>query len=305
MRENLISFLRFMRSTTTLFTVVVPASAYGDNGVRYLCDLLHSISLQDIPVRIVITDHSENFAIKNYLEAANHSNVYYFRNSFGKKNWCRNTNVGLKIARFGKSPFIKIMFQDDIFIDRQAFQGIISAFEKQPDKGWLCHASSHFLDPGEEIDFSSKLQLVETRKMVIPKFTPRLLFLENEISCPSAITFRVNSTVKFDPNILLGGDCDFYWALGLEFGEPILLSDNYTANREHEFSITHGFHTNSSPGKKRFFDGRKVRSRKDLLIWEIEYMERKYKYRYPFIQTLPSRVLRVAENLKRRIFAHA
>ncbi len=299
---NTINFFRFIRSKNSLLTVVIPASSYGHNGVRYLSDLLLSISIQKTPVRIVVSDHSRDYAIKRYLDDADKANVFYFRNRRGRGNWCHNANYAIRIARFGRSPLIKIMFQDDIFVDPEALEKIITAFNSEPDKGWLCHASSHFLDPGVPIDFNRKLALTETRKILVPKFTPRLLLLENDISCPSAITFKKNYKVEFDKNILWGGDCDFYWALSLHFGEPIILETNLTANREHNFSITHRFQTDNSPSKKRFIDGRKVRNSKDLLVWEIEYMDRKYKYRLPVIQTFPIRIVRLMRLIKYKFF---
>lgn len=210
MINNFRTFLKFVRSDVTNFTIVIPASAYGGNGARYLQDLLTSISRQQVIVRVVITDHSPDTSLKRFLESGTFSNVYYFRYTFGRGNWCLNSNFALRIARFGKSDYFKIMFQDDIFIYDEALKEILEIFRKYPDKGWLCHGSDHFFDPDENINFDELSSLRRSREPNIPQFSPNLLLLQNNISRPSAVTVKNKGSLKFDRKIVLGGDCDFY-----------------------------------------------------------------------------------------------
>jgi hypothetical protein len=296
--SNLLNFIRLLRSRKDQFTVVIPASAYDGEGVRYLSDLLATIRMQTIQSRIIIVDHSIDFALSDFIRDLSQSNIFYFRNRLYRGNWCVNANLGLRLANIAWSKYIKIMFQDDVLIDSLAFENISRAFQRSPEKGWVCHSSSHFLDPEEFIELvgGRALGVMDEDRIVIPEFNMnRLMRMENQISCPSAVTFKHGVKVFFDRNLILGGDCEFYLQLFKKTGSPILLSIPLTSNREHNSSVTQMIRRGSLKSRKRFIDGRKVRNRKDLLIWEILYMERKYSSSLHWLKIFPMRIMLITK----------
>jgi len=292
--SNLLNFIRLLRSREEQFTVVIPASAYGGEGVRHLSDLLTTIRMQTIPSKIVIIDHSLDFALSDFIRDLAQSNIFYFRNRLFRGNWCVNANFGIRLAKVARSKYIKIMFQDDVVIDSLAFENIARAFQRSPSQSWVCHASSHFLDTESFIELGGgrALGVVDENRIVIPEFNVnRLMKMENQISCPSAVTFRNGVKVLFDRNLILGGDCEFYLQLFKKTGSPILLSIPLTSNREHNSSVTQRIRQGTLKSHKRFIDGRKVRNRKDLLIWEILYTERKYSSALLRLKIFPMRIM--------------
>jgi hypothetical protein len=147
-----------------------------------------------------------------------------------------------------------------------------------PKAGWLCNSSAHFLDPGTPLRLMQLgwSTITKTDLTVKPYFSEKLLLLDNTISCPSAITLRNNLGTYFDRRLQLGGDCDFYWRLGVRFGDPLVLEYELTCNREGLSSVSASLISNSVNTKKRFANGRRVLNRKDLHVWEVRYIAKKY-----------------------------
>ena len=90
------------------------------------------------------------------------------------------------------------------------------------------------------------------------------------------MTLRKGLGVYFDKQLVLGGDCEFYWNLGTTHGKPLIVDEILTCNRESPESLTTALYEGTVKSNKRFQSGRKVRTRKDLHVWEVNYIQKKH-----------------------------
>ena len=259
--------------------ITIPASYYNGQGPRYLADLLDSIARQkDVNYLVLVTDHSNSKDLAKVVEDSDIAGrVLYSPFSVRRGRWPSNANFGIFLASLTLAPYVKIMFQDDVFCDDFALRKILDSLAGSSN--WVCHSSSHFEDPGKSLSLSSGNYnpVLKSHRVVTPRFSERLLVMENEISCPTAVTFPNNSRVYFDKKLILGGDCEFYYHLFSRFGLPKILSEVLTSNREHSVSITSNLMNDVRFLNHRFRNGRKVLNRKDLIVWESTYSTRKWQ----------------------------
>ena len=287
MVHNLIEFARLKAYERKSFAIMVPTANYRGNGSRYLQDLLESILLQTSNDFIVIViDHSKNNSIKDLVKSFDAQNFFYFKNIFHRGSWTFNSSAGIWLCGHSNVDYVKIMFQDDIFFAPNSLDIISKAFSSNPGHNWLCSSSAHFYDTGNSLQLlNNEFGVISTTGLVVtPQFNERLLYAENYISCPSAVALRNGLGVYFDKKLVLGGDCEFYWNLGARYGEPIIVREVLTCNRESRESLTTALYEGTVKSTKRFRSGRKVRTRKDLHVWELNYMQRKHGARDASIQ---------------------
>jgi glycosyltransferase involved in cell wall biosynthesis len=259
--------------------IAIPASYYNGQGPRYLADLLDSVARQkDINFLVLVTDHSNSKDLAKVVEDSDIADrVFYIPFPIKRGRWPSNANFGIFLASLTMAPYVKIMFQDDVFCDDFALRKILNSLAGSSN--WACHSSSHFEDPKKSLALSSgnydSVRISD--RVVTPRFSDRLLVMENHISCPTAVTFPNNSGVYFDKKLILGGDCEFYYHLYRHLGPPIILSDVLTSNREHSVSVTSNLMHDVKFLNRRFRNGRKVLNRKDLIVWESTYSTRKWR----------------------------
>lgn len=213
-------------------SLAIPTWEYYGRGVEFLDDLLRTISIQTFrDFEVVISDHSQNNDIRDFCE----ENIYnllirYNRCLENRGNGPYNTNNAISLC---EGDIIKVMFQDDFFYDDEAFEKIIDEFEK--DNSWLLCGCNHTADDGNSFYME-----------MYPRWNNNILLGVNTISSPSVLAFRRSlfEQVKFDANLKMMMDCDFYYHAMLKFGNPIYLDDVLVSNRVHENQISSNYRGN-------------------------------------------------------------
>lgn len=187
-----------------MISVCIPAYEQTGSVRSYFRRLLRSIATQkDAEFEVIVSDNS-NPALNGIEEiCADHTsviNLRYHRNreTIGISN---NTNHAIGMAR---SDRIKIMYQDDLFIRDDALFLFEKALEK---RAW---AVASYLRVGVTGDIGKRHD---------PVYPDNMLLAKNTIGMPSVLGIRRNG-LRFDPNLRTRLDCEYYWQLYREYGEP-------------------------------------------------------------------------------------
>lgn len=211
------------------FSIVIPTWEQHGKGNFFLNQLLNSISLQTFSnYEVVVSDHSSNDDIERIIKTFQHFNIRYIKNPINKGNSPHNLNLALSHS---KGDIIKIMFQDDFFIDEKSLEKIDESFKKQNCK-WLVNGCCHTTDSKSFYQY------------MIPSWNDRILEGVNTISSPSVLSFVNQDIDYFDENLTMMMDCDYYYRLYKRYGLPLILEDYLVANTAHEYQISRMYNKN-------------------------------------------------------------
>ena len=201
-------------------SVCIPTYEFKGHGVKYLSEVFSSLKNQTFQdFEIVVSDHSKDDLIRNFCEESSEEfSIVYIKNPNGRGSLAENTNCAIENA---DGKILKIIYQDDIFIDNTALEKIKQSFDETNCK-WLFHGFTHTTDG------------IETHRDCIPQWCDMMLEGRNLLGNPSCVAFLNESKVQFDPNLQLLIDTDFYHQMRIEHGMPHFISDILVATREHE-----------------------------------------------------------------------
>lgn len=225
-------------------SICIPTWEQYGSGVFYLEDLLNTIKTQSYKnFNVIISDHSLNDEIKCLVELfKNELEIIYIKNEKNRGNSPANTNVAISNA---DGDIIKIMFQDDLFVDNDALEIINKTFSTT-NCMWLVNGCNHTNDG---VNFDRNL---------IPFWNDQIKYGVNTISSPSVLSFRNNDISFFDENLVMLMDCEYYYQLYKKYGLPKIINDILISNRTHQNQI-------SSKYDKDIYE-------------EINYVTKKYDY---------------------------
>jgi len=118
---------------------------------------------------------------------------------------------------------IKFVYQDDFFYSEVALEEIQRAFAVENCK-WLATACNHYDDDLEIYcrDFYPNFDDPEAT-----------LFGKNLLSCPTVIALLNDAKIEFDENLNMLMDCEFYYRMYKNHGNPFLLNQILMTNRSH------------------------------------------------------------------------
>jgi len=205
------------------FSIVIPTWEQHGKGVFFLNQLLTSIKEQTFTdFEVIISDHSKNDEIEKLSRTFPDLNVVYIKNSCNRGNSPANLNTGL---RYAKGEIIKVMFQDDFFIDKYALSMIDKSFEATSRK-WLVNGSCITKDSKHFTDYR------------IPKWTSELLGGRNSIGAPSVLSFVNENILFFDEELVMLMDCDYYYSLYRRYGVPCIVENCLVATTSHPYQIS-------------------------------------------------------------------
>jgi len=203
-------------------SICIPTWEQHGKGDQFLRELLISIKNQTFTnFNVVISDHSEGDDIRGVIGEFD-MDFIYIKNVVKRGNGPANTNNSLIHA---DGDIIKVMFQDDLFVDTNALQSIHNTFINEGCK-WLVSGCNHTSD-GK----------VFNREM-IPSWNDRIIKGVNTISSPSVLSIKNNDIPYFDEDLVMLMDCDYYYQLFLKHGEPYILSETQVSNRTHKHQIS-------------------------------------------------------------------
>tara|TARA_Y100001980_G_scaffold28897_1_gene9049 strand:- start:229 stop:795 length:567 start_codon:yes stop_codon:yes gene_type:complete len=143
-------------------------------------------------------------------------NITYRRAPEG--NISVNTNNAMKM---GEGDIIKILYSDDFILTSNLTEELDKAFTS--DVSWAVTGFAHTLDNGLT-HYNPK----------IPFYNDRLLEGINTLSSPSILAMRRDIKEYFDENLVMLMDCDMYYRLYENYGNPIVINDIHISNREHQ-----------------------------------------------------------------------
>jgi len=106
-----------------------------------------------------------------------------------------NTNAGILKAR---GELVKILYLDDYFAHPNALQDIVDNFEGE----WM---------------------ITGVNTNPTPYWTTDILVGNNHLGSPSALTMRNETALLFDPRLSWLLDCELYWRLFKQYGQPKIL----------------------------------------------------------------------------------
>ena len=109
------------------FSIAIPTHDRGDNGPKWMRELLESIKSQTFQdFEIVVSDQSKNSNIMDVC--MEYSDDFDFKYVMYKGNVpCENINIALDEC---EGDIIKIMFSDDIFVSDSALELIDKAYRE-------------------------------------------------------------------------------------------------------------------------------------------------------------------------------
>lgn len=207
----------------TLFSICIPTyemSGYGPKMLRGLFDNLKTQTIQDF--EIIISDQSKD--LETYKVCEEYSdlfNIKYIKNFYARGRSAHNLNVCMDSCT-GK--IIKIMFEDDYFLDTDALKKISLKYKE--GYKWVMNSFTHTHD--DENFFNT----------MTPKLNDKLLEGVNTMGNPSNLSFLKSHTQYFDEDILYLVDCEFYYRMNFLYGPPGIIDDVLVAIRYHESSAT-------------------------------------------------------------------
>lgn len=200
-------------------SLAVPVYDMKGEGVKFLQKNINSILSQKInfDLEIIVSDQSLDDDIENYLKNFPVNGLKYLREPNRGNHSC-NTNNVLKNC---SGDFIKILYQDDYFMDESSLQRTIDAL-KNSDKKWLVSACCHSRDG------------VNVERPFQPFWNENMLYGENTYSAPSVVTIKSECRdILFDENILYMPDVEYYYRMKKIWGEPLYFREITVVNMTH------------------------------------------------------------------------
>jgi len=205
-------------------SICIPTWEQHGYGVTFLNEMFDTIKRQTYKnFNVVISDHSVGNDILNLIdEYRNFFDIIYIKNIDKRGNGPANTNVSIKNAT---GDIIKVMFQDDLFVNDESLQIINDTF-KNNDCNWLVSGCNHTND-GKTFN----------REMV-PSWNDKILEGVNTISSPSVLSFKNNDIPLFDEDLVMLMDCEYYYQLYKKYGLPFIVKDVLISNRMHQYQVS-------------------------------------------------------------------
>lgn len=212
-----------MREKTKRFSICIPTWEQHGVGAKYLKELFDSINRQTFrDYEIVVSDHSRNNAIFDLCHGI--ENLVYVRNDRKRGSGPANTNNALLYC---SGQIVKIMFQDDLMCSPECLDKIDKAFTENVQ--WLVTGCNHTYFG--ELFFDA----------MVPRWNDKLIWGVNTIGCPSVLSFRNGIMERFDEDLVMLMDVDFYYRMYTRFGPASVVPEPLVASRIHEHQISSNY----------------------------------------------------------------
>jgi hypothetical protein len=174
------------------------------------------------PDEVVITANHDLSYLDDLKAIANGDYELVFKRNESNGS-AENHNHAISLCR---GEFVKIMHQDDFFVNNNALNLAYSSLHKSK-KMWRASGRDHFFE-------STSLVLGKAK----PKLTKEIINGVNKIGPPSVFTFKRTAFVPFDEEMKYMFDCDWYLKMWHNFGKPLVAKDVEVRIRIHEGQAT-------------------------------------------------------------------
>jgi hypothetical protein len=190
-------------------------------GYIVLNELMHELKMQSFQdFDIVISDQSNDSKILDVVhEHSKDLDIKFMTDLANRGKTTANIN---KAMRYAEGEIIKIMFQDDFFVNFDALKIINNEFDKGAK--WTINAFTHTFD---------KRQFFNTK---CPYYQDSIITGRNSVGNPSNISVHRDARVYTDPELYYMFDCEYYWQLKQKNGMPVVISDVLVCSRLHPTS---------------------------------------------------------------------
>jgi hypothetical protein len=212
-------------------------------GSLYLKQLLETIEAQKgVEFSVLISDQSSDESIKNVCSSYSFVKRLPFT---GEKKASSNLNNALINST---ADIIKIMFQDDLFLDENSLLSCIQPILE--GHKWSLTSSCH-----TDQDITGLYAPIIT-----PVYHEKIHHGNNTISSPSVITLKRENMILFDENVSMLLDVDWYKSMRIKNGLPHINNKVNVINRMHKYSLQVNL----------------LKNDKDVVKKELEYIKKKY-----------------------------
>lgn len=196
-------------------SIAIPCYEYGGKGgecLEYSFNKINEQTFRDF--NVIISDHSKDDVVEEVCKKwKNKFEIKYIRNENDRGNASANINNTILNA---DGDWIKILCQDDYFL----FDYSLEVLSKHLNNTafWLASGYVHTNDRTNYYHYH------------FPQLNPNI-YIVNTIGTPSCIAIKNdNSLLEFDTNLTYCYDCEYYYRLILEKGQPNLITDINIAN---------------------------------------------------------------------------
>jgi glycosyltransferase involved in cell wall biosynthesis len=205
-----------------LFTVIITTYECYGKGKELLEENINSILTQTYEnIECVITDHSKDDIIENYIKTVvfpNNINFVYTRYTENYGSPSHNWNNGIKHAN---GDFLHTLCMDERYSNPNAIKNIVK-FMKSTNSKWV--ACSQTVEP--------------TNYKFTPKWNNNIL-KNNTLSGNGAIVITKElKHILFDSQFIWYLDTDYYYRISLEVGPPNIFDEICYIGRIHENQLT-------------------------------------------------------------------
>jgi len=201
-------------------SVATPVFEYYGRGVEVLDDMFRTIASQTLKeIQVVVSDHSITDDIEEFCNLNEYNlNIKYIRNENNRGNPSSNTNNAIDNS---DGEIIKIFQQDDFFYDTEALEKMYNVMINSDSKWFVCGAI-HTRDDGNM--FFNPMYPRWNNKMMLERGN-------NSIGGLSVLSIKNVVKTRFDKNLRMLLDVDFYYNTMLNHGMPIFYQDILISNR--------------------------------------------------------------------------
>lgn len=205
-------------------SIAIPTYEMRGVGAFYLEELFETIRTQNFSdFEVCISDHSTDNDILDVCgKYANYFAIQYYKNENKRGNGPSNTN---SVVEMCNGKITKLIFQDDLFINKSALSIIKTSFEENRCN-WCFSGFAHTNNG------------VQHFRPMIPKWTDMMLEGRNLLGSPSCVSFLTEKFEKFDEELQLLMDTDFYHRMRYKYGLPFIIEEYLISNREHNHRVS-------------------------------------------------------------------
>jgi hypothetical protein len=202
-------------------TVYIPVYDPASKHEKFLDECLESISNQSLlPASVILSGNQLPKYLEKICSKYRDLNISVIEND--STSAVDNLNF---IPKYVKTPFTKILFQDDVLYSRNLIEECVSQLSENAI--WVVCASKH-LDLG----------LHPLPRLVSPRYSLRLAKGINTLGSPSSVAFKTSAFINFDEKLRYMYDCDWYLSMAHSHGRPRFIRKTLVGIRIHEFQAT-------------------------------------------------------------------
>jgi glycosyltransferase involved in cell wall biosynthesis len=197
------------------------------NGLNFIKKNVESFKKQTYKnIELVISDHSINDDIKEYIDSLNDSNIKYVKNVNDRGLQVENINNAISNC---SGDFIKLMNHDDYMESEDSIECGVKLLNK--GYNWVVYSCKH-------LNYNTnQMYFFHTPK--IENNGEHFLHGLNYIGCPSV--GLIPKGILLDTNVKYMGDCELWYRLFTTLGYPGLVDGFKVVIGMGDHTLTHKF----------------------------------------------------------------